>query len=274
MALQSSIIEKSIAILDAVGDANRPQTFTEIVKASAFNKSTVHRLLSILTTEGLVQYDESTKTYMLGHKLLQLAKKAWRGFDIQAVALNDMIRLHEVARENVSIGVLQGSEVVHLRMIESQYSMGIVHPPVMREPAHSTATGKALVAFLPSEILSAWLDRQSFSRSTKRTLVSRKAFEKELVQVRESGLATTDREEMDYIVGIAAPIFNFLDEPVAALNIWATTNRCSLADLLAWSDALKSAAAHVSELIGGRDVSRQQGDSKPMRPERPFSRAL
>lgn len=248
MALQSSIIEKSIAVLEVIGDANRPQTFTEIVKASAFNKSTVHRLLSILTTEGLVQHDEGTKTYLLGPKLLQLAKKAWRGFDIQAIALDDMVRLHEVARENVSVGVLQGGEVVHLRMIESQFHWGI--SPVMREPAHSTATGKAIVAFLPPEILSAWLDRHDLVRSTRRTITFRKAFERELARVRENGVATSDREEMDYVVGIAAPIFNFLEEPVAALNIWAPTNRCSLPDLLAWSDDLKSAADHVSKLIG------------------------
>ena len=256
MAAQSSIIEKSIALLDVVGDANRPQTFTEIAKASGFNKSTTHRLISILTTEGLLQYDEGTKTYMLGHKLLQLAQKAWRGFEIQAVALNDMLRLHEEVQENVSIGVLQGSEVVHLRMIESQYHWGVA--PVMREPAHSTAVGKVIVAFLPPEIRAAWLDRQSFPRSTKRTITSRRAFEKELARVRDRGLATNDREDMDYVVGIAAPVFNFLGEPVAALNIWAPTNRCSLADLEVWSEALKSAADHVSGLIGAPDGATEQ----------------
>jgi DNA-binding IclR family transcriptional regulator len=121
----------------------------------------------------------------------------------------------------------------------------------MREPAHTTATGKAIVAFLPPQILAAWLDRQDFPRSTKRTITSRAAFEKVLDKVRENGFATTDREEMDYVVGIAAPIFNFLSEPIAALNIWAPTNRCSLSDLLDWSDDLKSAAERVSKLIGG-----------------------
>lgn len=251
MSAQSSIVSKSVAVLDVLGNANGPQTFTEIVKTSALNKSTVHRLLSILTAEGLAYYDEGTKTYTLGHKLLHLARKAWRGFDIQVIALNEMLRLHEIVRENVAIGVLQGSDVVHLRMVESQYHWGIIHPPVMREPAHSTATGKAIVAFLPPQILSAWLDRQAFPRSTKRTITSRAAFERELDKVRERGFGTTDREEMDYVVGIAAPIFNFLDEPIAALNIWAPTNRCSLADLMKWSDALKAATHHVSKLIGG-----------------------
>ena len=264
MALQSSIVTKSIAVLDALGDGNRPQTFSEIVKATAFNKSTVHRLLSILTTEGLARYDENTKTYMLGNKLLELARKAWRGYDIQALALDEMLRLHDLVQENVSIGVMQGDEVVHLRMIESQFHWGVVHPPVMREPQHSTATGKALLAFLPPQILSACLDKQKFPRSTARTITSRAAFEKELKKVRETGFARTDREQMDYVVGIAAPIFNFLDEPIAALNIWAPTNRCSLSDLLQWSDALKTSADRVSALIGGnRGQDREINPSAP-----------
>ena len=271
--MQSSIIEKSIAILDVLGNSNRPLTFTEVVKASAFNKSTVHRLLSILTGEGLVQYDTSAKTYMLGHKLLQLARKAWRGFDVQVVALNDMLKLHEIVRENVSIGILQGSEVVHLRMIESEFHWGIIHPPVFREPAHTTATGKAIVAFLPPEIRSAWLDRQDFRPSTKRSITSRAAFEKELQKVRDNGFARTDREEMDYVVGIAAPVFNFLDEPIAALNIWAPTNRCALSDLLVWSDALKAAAGRVTKLIGGGNDLNRRGLAVSAAPDRDHAKA-
>ena len=74
----SSIITKSITLLDMLGSSGRPLTFTDIVKQSEFNKSTVHRLLAILSNEGLVNYNDTNRTYMLGHKLLQLARKAWK----------------------------------------------------------------------------------------------------------------------------------------------------------------------------------------------------
>ena len=247
---QSSIITKSIEILDLLGDVSRPQTFTEIVRRSEFNKSTVHRLLSILISEQLVAYNEPTKTYMLGNKLLRLARKAWRGFDIQTIALDEMLELNKLCAENVSIGLLLGNEVLHLRMIESELHWGIVHPPVFSEPAHTTATGKAIAAYLPAPTLEAWLNQYTFTRSTKRSITDRDKFEKELKTVRKKGYATTDREEMDYVVGIAAPIFNFLNEPIAALNIWAPTNRCRIDDLLKWSDDMVSSANRVSKLIG------------------------
>jgi len=249
--LQSSIIEKSIAVLDVLGDAGRPMTFTDVVKASAFNKSTVHRLLSILTNEGLAQYDEGTRTYLLGSKLLQLARKARRGFEIQSVAFDEMQRLFALVQENVTIGVLQKHEVAYLRVIEAEYDWGLIQPPGMREPVHSTATGKALVAFLSPPLLSAWLDCHDFTRFTERTITSRAEFEVELDTVRAKGFAASDRENVDYVNGISAPIFNYLGEPIGALNIWAPTFRHVLSDLLKWSDELMAAAQRISEQIGG-----------------------
>ena len=248
---QSSIIEKSIALLDVLGEVTRPLTFTEIVKTSDFNKSTVHRLLAILTRQGLINYNETNKTYMLGHKLLQLARKAWRGFDLQTWASDEMVRLNTISGENVSIGILSGNEVVHLHMIESQHHWGIVHPPVFDEPAHTTATGKAIVAFLPTTIFDNWLNQCSFQCRTKRSITDKNVFLKEMKRIRKRGYATCDREDLDYIVGIASPVFNFLNEPIASINIWAPTNRSSIKDLINWSDELVASAQRISKLIGG-----------------------
>ncbi len=247
---QSSIIEKSIALLDVLGEVTRPLTFTEIVNASDFNKSTVHRLLAILTSQGLINYNETSKTYMLGHKLLHLARKAWRGFDLQTLASDEMVRLNTISGENISIGMLAGNEVMHLRMIESQHHWGIVHPPVFNEPAHTTATGKAILAFLSPKIFDNWLDHCNFPRRTKRSITDRDSFLKEMKKIRKRGFATCDREDMDYIVGIAAPVFNFLNEPIASINIWAPTNRSSIKGLINWSDEIIASAKHISKLIG------------------------
>ena len=247
---QSSIIEKSIAVLEVLAEGSRPLTFTEIVRSSDFNKSTVHRLLAILTNQGLINYNETSKTYMLGYRLLHLARKAWRGFDLQAIALDEMLRLNSLSGENISVGILTGNEVMHLRMIESQHQWGIVHPPVFNEPVHTTATGKAIMAFLPPKILANWLDQCDFKPHTRRSITKRELFVKELKKIRKKGYASADRENMDYVVGIAAPIFNFLNEPIAALNIWAPTNRCSVKDLLNWSDQLVTSAEQISKLIG------------------------
>ncbi len=247
---QSSIIEKVILLLKVLGSAARPLSFVEIVKASNLNKSSVHRLLNILMSQGFVNYNEATKSYLLGYELLQLSKHAWRGFDLQVLAFDEMIRLNAISQENVSIAVLLGNEVMHLKMIESQNHWGTSHPPVFNQPAHTTAVGKAIAAFIPEKIRVNWLNQYEFTRSTKRSITDKDTFEKHLGEVRKQGYAYTDREEMDYVVGIAAPIFNFLDEPIAAINIWAPTNRCAVKDLFKWSDEIITSAGQISKLIG------------------------
>ena len=155
--------------------------------------------------------------------------------------------------ENVTIGVLHKHEVVYLRALEGEYDWGPIQPPGMREPVHSTATGKALVAFLSPSVRSAWLERHEFRAYTERTITSRMDFERELEAVRLRGFATSDRETVDHISGIAAPIFNYLGEPIAALNVWAPVYRHSLEDLLRWSEALTESARRISALIGAND---------------------
>ena len=248
-----------MALLDMLADVNRPQTFTEIVSATNFNKSTVHRLLSILTDEGLAHFDAQTKTYFLGPRLLRLSRNARRGFEIQAIAFDEMVRLQAMVGESLTLGVLKEREVAYLRTVDPAYDWGLAQPPAMREPAHSTATGKALLAFLPAETRSAWLDKNELARYTDRTITSRQKLEADLKAVRGRGYATSDRENVEYVNGIAVPIFNYMGEPIAALNIWALTFRKSLPDLLEWAGELKDSAHRISALIGaeeGADKSR------------------
>ena len=71
-------------------------------------------------------------------------------------------------------------------------------------------------------------------------------------EVRLAGYATNDREEYEHFVGISAPVFNYLSEPVAVLNIWAPHHRCPVEALLDWADELMASTSKVTELIGGK----------------------
>ena len=65
---KSSIIMKSMSIIDILASSSRPLNFSEILSASGLAKSSTHRLLSILQYEGLIDYDQSYKTYGLGNR--------------------------------------------------------------------------------------------------------------------------------------------------------------------------------------------------------------
>ncbi len=251
--MSSSIIDKAILLLEVLGGANRPLSFSQVVQTSGLNKSSVHRLLAILLDHRMVKYEERERAYTLGPKFLDLARKARGGYDLQMVAYDEMQALYRRFEESVTLGILRGGTVAYVRTIESYHDWSIVQAASSREPFHSTATGKALVAFLPEKARASLLEGYEFVPFTERTITSREVFEKELEGVRRRGYATSDRENVDYVNGIATPIFNYVGEPIAALNIWAPAFRHSLDQILQWVDPLMASARRISEIIGSSD---------------------
>lgn len=249
--MHSSIIAKLLKLLTVISETQKPLTFSELTKKSDLNKSTIHRLLAICVEERLVQYDKSRKVYLLGPKVFDLVRNAHKGYDIQAVALDEMLRLHERFDANITIGIPSGMEVVYLRILESRESLGGVQRPGMREPVHCSASGKALLAYLPDKVIAARLDDYEFERFTERTICTAREFKAALNAVRENGFGRNDREEYDHFLGISAPIFNYVAEPIAVLNIWSVYPRHTIDDLVGWSEELKAAAARVTAMIGG-----------------------
>lgn len=249
--MQSSIVHKLLTLLSVISEAQKPLTFSEIVEKTGLNKSTIHRLLAIGVEERVLRFEDQKKAYMLGGRVFDLVRNAYSGYDIQEIALDEMVRLQGLFDAHVTVGVPAGNEVVYLRVLDAPHSMLGAQRPGMREPVHCSASGKALLAFLPPKVLDAQLESYVFTPFTERTITNVAAFKKELEFVRTYGFGRNDREEYDHFLGISAPIFNYLGEPIAVLNLWSSYPRHSMDDLMTWSDALKVSAQQVTDMIGG-----------------------
>ncbi len=250
--MQSSIVTKILTLLTHISEASSPMNFSELVAATGFNKSTMHRLLSICIEEKLVQFDPDQKVYLLGPKVFNLVRGAFAGYDIQAVALGEMTRLHRLFDANITLGVPNGLDVVYLRVLESRSTLGTTQRPGMRERVHCSASGKALLAFLPEPIVASKLEGYDFKRYTARTITDAKAFTQALSHVRQAGFATNDREEYEHFLGISAPVFNYMGDPVAVLNIWSVHPHHEMEELVTWAPELMASTAAVTQLIGGQ----------------------
>jgi DNA-binding IclR family transcriptional regulator len=249
--MPSSIVTKILSLLTIISTSKKPMAFSELVAKGGMNKSTVHRLLAICIEEKLVQLDPQGKTYLLGSMVFDLVQNAHDGHDIQTVALDEMVRLHALFDGNVTIGVPNGMDVVYLRILESSSALGAIQRPGMREQVHCSASGKALMAFLPEPVISSKLSGYVFERHTVRTILDAETFKAALGKVRSDGFATNDREEYANFIGISAPIFNFLGQPIAALNIWAVHPHQTISGLIGWAPEVLASTRKVSGLIGG-----------------------
>ncbi len=246
---QSSIVTKCGQVLDLLADAGHPLSFTEIQQRSGMVKSSTHRILAILTGEGLAEQDARTKAYRLGPRLIGWALTAWRSTDLLQVAEPELEALAAATGVNVALAIRDAESVLFLRTIDR---FPVRYAPKVGEhaPLHCTAVGKTMIAFLPAEQRSQLLDRLTLERYTEHTLVTLAALEADLAIVRRQGYATSDREEFLQVCGIAAPIHDSQGALVAAICLWAPVGQSDMAHLSAFGRQLCKVCEGISTRLG------------------------
>ncbi|MEP3329800.1 IclR family transcriptional regulator [Sedimentitalea sp.] len=254
--MQVSMISKALSLLSLIGQANQPLTFSELVTQSDLSKSTVHRILGILMDEEMVQCHSRMKCYLLGQRAFDILRQAYGGYDLQSLAVDGMMQLQKDTGHNTSIAVIDGDFAVVLRAFDANKSFGGYNRPGLREPLHVCAAGKALVAHMPPPLFEAKFGNYEFLRRTPQTLTTLDGFRNDLAGVRRRGYATCNREEYEYVFGIAAPIFNFVGEVIAAVNLWNTVDETDMSGLEEHAAKLTTVTQEISRLIGGGAVLR------------------
>ena len=247
---KSSIISKSIAILEVMSQSARPVRFTEIIQRANLSKSSGHRILSVLTNEGMIAYDEADRTYRLGFRVMAWALKAWNDFDLPKVADEEMRWLNRQTDEHAVLAIIDGHEIVFLKKIESRAPIRMASKVGDRAPVYCTALGKAMAAFLPDQVRRDIIANQDFVRRTEKTITDAAAFESELAGVRARGYAVADQEETDEIRGLAAPIFDYQGNVAGAVNVWAHVFRIDRDTLIGWAPLVMEAAGRISNRLG------------------------
>ncbi len=106
------VLEKAMALLNLVSAERAPMTFTQLQRASALPKATLHRMLGTLVREGLLRHDSYNKTFQLGFRLLELAHEVWSDFDLRVAAQDELVRLRNTLDESVQLVVLSGQQMV------------------------------------------------------------------------------------------------------------------------------------------------------------------
>ena len=86
-------------------------------------------------------------------------------------------------------------------------------------PAYASSMGKALLAYLAPEDLEEYLETVQFERRSERTITSVEALREELTRIRERGYAFSEGEHRPNVRSIAAPIFSYEGDPVAAICV-------------------------------------------------------
>lgn len=215
---------KALQVLRNVCESSQTLTLKDITELSGLPKSTVYRYLYTLTAMDMVDYNPNHETFSPGLGLWWLMQSADPFSKLRQVSSQERHDLKDIFNETVNLGVLTGSEVLYLEIVESERSLRMQARPGTRDDVHSTALGKALLAFRPR---SQWdtLIPEKLVRHTDKTLVTRGEVMANLEEIRRSGIAVERGENEEGATCIAAPVLDSNGVSLAAVSISAPSSR-------------------------------------------------
>jgi IclR family acetate operon transcriptional repressor len=213
-------VAKALCILEAIARSGGEMTLTAIADATALNISTCHHLLATLQDSGFVARLRGKRTYVLGAKILFLHTAALKQVNLPRRAQRVLEYLNMRTREAVQIAVMQGDTLVTLlRKGARQPSIADPQVPDTDDAAHATATGKAILAWLPESELTRIIDRRGLRRFTPNTITEISALIEELRLVRRHGYAMDRAESQPGMISVATAIRDDAGTVVGAIGI-------------------------------------------------------
>ncbi len=243
---------KALRILDALGESPGGLGVTKLSQAFQAPKSTVHRLLTTLKSEGYVVFDPNTSRYLLGTRVAKLGEQLFQQSPVLTFGVATLEHLTRNYRETSLLAVLEGTDVVYsISREERKDPLRISFGMGYRAPAHCTALGKAcLSGQSEAEILKLYKNRKQLGRFTPRTVINVKKLLSELSVVRKDGLAYDNEEYIPTVRCLAVPIRDFSSRVVGSIGLSTPKHRMTAARKAQFTKALLDASAELSEKLG------------------------
>jgi IclR family acetate operon transcriptional repressor len=216
-------VQRTLDILDALQESRQGLSLAQLAEAADLPKSSLFRYLATLQARGYVQRDGARGRFMLGRRLLPA--QSLRLERLARVARSHLQAVRDRFEETVNLGVLDGTRVGYLQILESPRTMRLAARQGDRDPIHSTALGKAIASQLGPQHALRILEAEGMPRLTSRTITDPEDFLRELEDVRRLGFALDhgENEEGGHCVAVPLP----LERIRAAISLSAPAVRLS-----------------------------------------------
>jgi DNA-binding IclR family transcriptional regulator len=239
-------VDRAIRILAALQGARR-MSLSELAARLELPPSTVHGIIRTLVDHGMVTQERGSGRYQLGPAVLRLGNVYLDTLELRSRAVTWSEELARRSGFAVRTGVLLGDDVViihHEPRPDGSRQMPEVGIVI---PAHASALGKALLAFLPDDA-KRLLDGPALRSMTGETVTDPALLAAQLDQVGTSGIALESDEAVLGECGAAAAVFDATGLAVGAVGVVVPSNEWPVNDGVV--DAVRSTARTISRELG------------------------
>ena len=244
-------VDRALDVLEVLSASGTELPLGEIASRSGLNSSTCHHLLSTLAARGYVGQNPRGRTYFLGAKILELSSSRVRQFNLVEVAMPELRRVNQLTRESVHLTVMQGHDLTTLAILESPHPIRVATDSAGKaNAAHATATGKAILAWLPEMEIARVIAEKGLTAFTDQTITNIADLMEGLRLVRRNGYAMDREEFQPGVVCVGAAIRDHSGAVIGSIG-------CSMPEMRASDDlldktkqAVRDCANILSERLG------------------------
>lgn len=245
------VIGRMAGVLNCFTRKEPVQSLIDITRLTGLHKSTVFRILDTLEQLKWLRRDPKTGTYRLGFGLFELGSRAIQGLDFYEASFPHLKELVKVTRQTVHLVVHDSGKALYVNKVEGSSAV-VVQPSQigLRLPLYCTAVGKVLLSDMPSEKVTALLEKEGMARITANTIDQPADLFNALARVREKGYALDDEEIQVGLRCVAAPVRDFTGKVIAAISVSGLSAIFSEERLPFFIEELKRTTVRISAELG------------------------
>ena len=163
----------------------------------------------------------------------------------------ELYQFNEVTLESVHLAAIEGTSLVTLGRLESKLPVRVgLDGPSKADASHATATGKAILAWLPEPEIARVIAEGGLKRYTDKTVQSIAVLMEELRHVRRNGYATDNEEFQPGVFCIGAAIRNQSGAVVGSISVSTPHIRADKERVAQLSQLVMESSTAISNQLG------------------------
>src|SRR5215469_14662914 len=220
-------VDRALTLLETIAELGGETTLSRLAERTGLNISTCHHLLATLVQRGFVTKAVARRGYALGARILYLSHVCLQ-VDLPRRAQPVLDRINQATGETVQLAALQGDELVNVLKRESRHAVRVDGGTMgTAAAAHATATGKAILAWLPEDEIRRVVTAHGMTKFTPNTITDFAALMEALRVVRRNGVAFDREEFRPGVICVGAAIRDQSGAVVGAISASTPTMRAS-----------------------------------------------
>lgn len=237
-------------ILSILSAGNKSLSLSQISREINAPKTSTFEILMTMVEKGFLEFDDDLKTYKPGIKLFEVGSSYLNNTDLIKEARTYLEILVKKTGETAFLATSSNRDVVYLDKLEGASSIRTTATLGMRIPMYLTGLGKALLAAYPDQKVEELMRNYTFTKVTTRSIKDYDSLMVELKKIRQRGYAIDNQEHEENVFCIAVPIWNYDNQPIAAMSIAGLITRMEEKATREYADYLIDAAMSLSKRFG------------------------